>query len=144
MIGVSPYIAFKGNCREAIDFYKEALGAEELYAQTFGDSPMAEMGPADAIMHATIKVGDTHIMMCDDMRPEATAASGGNISLAIGLDDVEKAKSYFANLSDGGSVTMPLDKTFWAEAFGMLTDKFGIVWMVNCDAPHEVDKTAAA
>ena len=70
MLGVNPYIAFKGNCREAIDFYKKALGAEELFSQSYGDSPMKEMGPADAVMHATIKVGNSHIMMCDDMRPE--------------------------------------------------------------------------
>ena len=143
MPGVTPYIAFKGNCREAIDFYKEALGAELLYAGTYGDSTMAEMGPADAIMHATIKVGDTHIMMCDDLRPEG-ASGPSNISLALGLSDAAKARQYFDDLSDGGKVTMPLDKTFWAEAFGMLTDKFGINWMVNCDAPHSADKTAAA
>ena len=143
MIGVSPYIAFRGNCREAIDFYKEALGAVELYAQPYGDSPMAEMGPADAIMHCTIKVGDSEIMMCDDFHSE-NFTTGGNISMAIGLDDVEKAKSYFANLSDGGTVTMPLDKTFWAEAFGMLTDKFGVNWMVNCDAPKSETESAAA
>lgn len=144
MFGVSPYIAFKGNCREAIDFYKQALGAEELYSETYGNSPMKEMGPADAIMHSTIKIGSSHVMMCDDLRPEAAASSPSNISLAIGLDEVEKAKEYFNNLSQGGSVTMPLDKTFWAEAFGMLTDKFGINWMVNCDAPHGEDKTATA
>ena len=143
MPGVTPYIAFKGNCRQAIEFYKEALGAELLYAGTYGDSPMAEMGPADAIMHATIKVGDTHIMMCDDLRPEG-ASGPSNISLALGLSDAAKARQYFDDLSDGGKVTMPLDKTFWAEAFGMLTDKFGINWMVNCDSPHSADKTAAA
>lgn len=143
MIGVNPYIAFRGNCREAIEFYKQALGAEEIFAQPYGESPMAEMGPAEAIMHATIKIGESNIMMCDDFHTEGLAP-GGNISLAIGLNDVDKAKTYFANLSDGGKVTMPLDKTFWAEAFGMLTDKFGINWMVNCDAPHEADKTATA
>ncbi len=142
-IGVSPYVAFRGNCREALDFYKAALGAEELYSQTYGDSPMAEMGNADAIMHATLNIGGSNIMFCDDFHsPNFT--TGGNISLAIGLDDVDKAKEYFTNLSEGGAVTMPLDKTFWAEAFGMLTDKFGVNWMVNCDAPHDADKTAAA
>lgn len=142
MLGVNPYIAYKGNCQEAIDFYKEALGAEVLFAQPYGESPMAEMGPADAIMHATIKVGESHIMMCDDMRPEA-GDKGGNISLAIGLNDVQKARTMFDNLADGGSITMPLDKTFWAEAFGMLTDKFGINWMVNCDAPHSEESEKA-
>lgn len=144
MVGVSPYIAFKGNCREAIDFYKQALGAEELYSQTYGESPMKEMGAADAIMHCTMKIGDSYVMMCDDLRPEAAASSPGNISLSLGLNEVEKAREYFDNLSQGGTVAMPLEKTFWAEAFGMLTDKFGINWMVNCDAPHGEDKSAAA
>lgn len=142
MLGVSPYIAFRGNCREAIDFYKQALGAEELYSQTYGESPMP-MGNPDAIMHATIKIGEAHVMMCDDLHSE-NFTTGGNVSLAIGLNDVDKAKQMFANLSDGGSVTMPLDKTFWAEAFGMLTDKYGIKWMVNCDAPHGEDQAASA
>ena len=144
MIGVSPYLAFRGNCQEAIDFYKDALDAEVLFSQPYGDSPMSDMGPADAIMHATIKIGESNIMLCDDMRPEA-GDTGGNISLAIGLNDTGKARTMFDNLADGGKVTMPLDKTFWAEAFGMLTDKFGINWMVNCDAPktEESEKAAA-
>jgi PhnB protein len=143
MIGVSPYIAFRGNCKEAIDFYTKALGGELLFSQTYGDSPMSEMGHADAIMHATIKVGETNFMLCDDFHTE-NFVTGGNISMTIGLDEVDKAKTIFDNLSDGGKVTMPLDKTFWAEAFGMLTDKFGINWMVNCDTAKEADKTAAA
>ena len=133
MLGVNPYIAFKGNCRQAIEFYKSALGAEVLFTQTVGDSPMSDMGPAENIMHCTIKVGDSTIMMCDDPSPEA--AGNGNISLAIGLNDPARAKQLFDNLANGGSVAMPLDKTFWAEAFGMVTDKFGVKWMVNCDAP---------
>src|SRR5688500_14907317 len=104
MLGVKPYITFAGNCREAIDFYKEALGAEELFSQTFGESPMPDMGSPDGIMHATVKVGDSHIMMCDDPRGEA-ASTPSNISLAIGLDDAEQAKELFNNLSDGGNVT---------------------------------------
>jgi PhnB protein len=134
MLGVSPYIAFKGNCREAIEFYKSALDADVLFTQTVGESPMSDMGPAQNIMHCTIKVGDSTIMMCDDPRPEA-ASGGGNISLAIGLNDPDRARQLFENLANGGSVVMPLGKTFWAEAFGMVTDQFGIRWMVNCDAP---------
>lgn len=142
MTGVQPYIAFRGNCREAIDFYKSALGAHEIFSQTYGESPMPDMGKADGIMHATIQIGDTHVMMCDDFHSE-TYSTDGNISLAIGMNDVDKAKTYFANLSEGGKVTMPLEKTFWAEAFGMLTDKFGIKWMINCDAAKEADKATA-
>jgi PhnB protein len=134
MLGVNPYISFKGNCREAIEFYKNALDAETVFIQTVGESPMANMGPPENILHSTIKVGGSTIMMSDDPTPEAKAG-GGNISLAIGLNDPERAKKLFTNLAKGGSVIMPLEKTFWAEAFGMVTDKFGIKWMINCDAP---------
>lgn len=132
MLAVQPYLAFRGECKEAIEFYKSAVGAELLFSQNYGDSPMAEMGAADAIMHCTLQIGNTQIMMCDDFHSE-DFSKGGNISLAIGLDDVDRAKTIFNNLSEGGNVTMPLDKTFWAEAFGMLTDKFGVKWMINCD-----------
>lgn len=134
MLGVNPYIAFKGNCRQAIEFYKDALGAEVLFIQTVGESPMANMGPPENIMHCTVKVGTSMIMMSD--APSSEASTGdGNISLAIGLNDVERAKQVFGNLAKDGSVVMPLEKTYWAEAFGMVTDKFGIKWMVNCEAP---------
>ena len=134
MVQVNPYIAFKGNCRDAIEFYKSALDAQVLFSQTVGESAMPDIGPAENIMHSTIKVGDSTIMMCDDPRPDA-ATDGGNISLAIGLKDLERAKQIFANLATDGSVIMALEKTYWAEAFGMVMDKFGIKWMINCDAP---------
>jgi PhnB protein len=134
MLGVSPYIAFKGNCRQAIEFYQTALGAEVLFTQTVGDSPMSSMGPAENIMHCTIKVGGSTIMMCDDPKPDP-AAGNGNISLAIGLNDPERARQLFGSLAVGGTVIMPIEKTYWAEAFGMVTDKFGVKWMVNCEAP---------
>ena len=134
MFGVNPYIAFKGNCQQAIEFYKTALGAAVLFTQTVGESPLSNMGPSTNIMHCTMKVGDSTIMMCDDLRPEASAGDG-NISLAIGLNDPDRATQLFSNLAEGGSVIMPLEKTYWAVAFGMVTDKFGVRWMVNCGAP---------
>lgn len=134
MLGVNPYIAFKGNCREAIEFYKTALDAQVLFVQTVGDSPMTNMGPAENIMHCTIKVGESTLMMCDDPRPDA-AHESGNISLAIGLNDPERARQIFESLAKDGSVIMPLEKTCWAEAFGMVTDRFGLKWMINCDVP---------
>src|SRR3954447_6205995 len=116
MLKATPYVAFKGNCRDAIELYKSALGAEVLFTQTVGESPMSDMGPAENIMHCTIKVGDSTIMMCDDPRPGASGGDG-NISLAIGLNDPERAKQLFGNLAKDGSVVMPIEKTFWAEAF---------------------------
>jgi PhnB protein len=135
MLGVNPYITFRGNCRQAIEFYKTALDADVLFVQTVGESPMSNMGPAANIMHCTIKVGNSTIMMCDDPTPGDAPVGEGNISLAIGLNDPPRARQIFDNLSDGGSVILPLDKTYWAEAFGMVNDKFGIRWMVNCDTP---------
>ena len=143
MLGVQPYLNFNGNCEEAINFYKDALGGEILFMQRYGESPMAGMSGDNKVMHCTLKIGDTHIMASDN--PEnMPATAGSNISLAIGLNDVDRAQAMFNNLADGGNVTMPLNKTFWAEAFGMLTDKFGINWMVNCDQPHEESEQAAA
>ena len=142
MIGVNPYIAFKGNCQEAIDLYRSVLDAELIFSQKWGETPPATPEMKDYIMHASIKIGDSTIMMCDDPRPEAVTVS--NISLSIGLDDTAKAKLIFDNLSDGGKVKMPLDKTFWADAFGMLTDKFGIKWMINCNKPADEGERAAA
>lgn len=132
MLGTKPYIAFGGNCEEAINFYKDALGAEVIFSQKVGDSPMKGMGaPDDAIMHCTFKIGDSHIMACDNMSGPLNV--GNNISLAIGTDDVEGAEKMFAAISDGGTVLMPMQETFWAERFGMVTDKFGINWMFNCE-----------
>lgn len=142
MLGVKPYISFSGNCREAIDFYKNALGATELFSQTWGETPHAIPGFEDKIMHATLQVGDTHIMMCD--APEGGTKVDSNISLAIGLNDKVKASEFFDNLSAGGNVTMPLDETFWADAFGMCTDKFGVNWMVNCEKPQSDHAQATA
>src|SRR5438477_5671903 len=106
MLGVKPYISFSGNCEEAVNFYKEALGAEVLFMQKVGDSPMSDMGPADAVMHCTLKVGDSHIMASDNMgRPMNV---GNNISLAIGSDDLGAAQSMFDRIAAGGSILMPM------------------------------------
>lgn len=135
MLTVEPYITYKGNCREAMEFYKTAVGAEILFSQTIGDSPMAGMGDPNNIMHATIRIGNSTLMMSDNCGP-GDVPTGTQISLAIGLKDAAKAKELFDNLSEGGSVIMPLEKTFWAEAFGMVTDKYGVKWMINSEAPQ--------
>src|SRR5947209_12508446 len=134
MLGINPYIVFKGNCRDAIEFYKTALGAEVLFKQTFGESPMSSMGPAENIMHCSIRVGDSTTMMSDDPSPDG-ATGEGKISLAIGLDDSGRANQLFKNLAQDGAIIMPIQKTYWAEAFGMVADKFGVKWMINCEAP---------
>lgn len=135
MTGVKPYIAFTGNCAEAVDFYKEKLGAEILFTQTYGDSPMKGKAPDDKIMHCSFKIGGSVIMCCDNMFEENPTIVGNNISLALGHDEAAQAEQAFENMSDGATIVMPIQETFWAERFGMLTDKFGIHWMFNCDKP---------
>lgn len=141
MNGVQPYLNFNGNCEEAINFYKDTLGGELIFMQRYGESPMAGMGDDNAIMHCTLKIGDTHIMAADNP-PDQPASSGSNISLALGLDDPAAADSMFNTLADGGTVTMPMQETFWAQRFGMLTDKFGISWMFNVEKP-QTDQASA-
>ena len=143
MIGVQPYLNFNGNCEEAINFYKDVLGGEILYTQRYGESPMKGMGDDNAVMHCTLKVGDTHIMACDSPQGQP-ATAGSNISLAIGSNDPAGAESMFNRMADGGNVMMPMQQTFWAERFGMLTDKYGINWMFNCDKPESDHAEATA
>ena len=133
-MNVNPYIAYNGNCKDAIEFYKTALDGKVLFVQKLGDSPMQDMGPAEKIMRCSLKVGDSVVMMCDDMRPTPNDGRG-NISLAIGLSDPARAKQIFEKLATAGTVVMPIEKTYWAEAFGVLKDKFGVTWIVNSDAP---------
>jgi PhnB protein len=139
MLGIKPYIAFPGTCAEAVEFYKDKLGAEVLFSQTYGESPMADhAGPdqQDKIMHTSFKIGDSVIMACDNVFKDNPTTVGNNISLALGSNDPAAADTLFTELSEGGTITMPMQETFWAERFGMLTDKFGINWMFNCDKPH--------
>jgi PhnB protein len=136
MFGIKPYISFRGNCKEAVDFYKEKLGAEVLFSQTYGESPMADQakGSEDKIMHTSFKIGDSVIMACDNVFEEHNPTTvGNNISLAIGTSDIASAEKAFDAIADGGKVCMPMQETFWAERFGMLTDTFGINWMFNCE-----------
>lgn len=147
MEGIKPYISFKGNCKEAMDFYKEKLGAELLYTETYGNSPMADKAPGqgDKIMHCSIKIGDSVIMACDNVFDEHNPTIvGNNISLAIGTNDIAKAEKDFDAMSEGATIVMPMQETFWAERFGMLTDKFGINWMFNCDKPESDHAKATA
>jgi len=131
---IIPYLRFNdGKCREAMTFYKDCLGGE-LTFQTIGESQMASEVPAEAqgkIMHANFKNGDAEIFASDMMRDKAVV--GDNISVSINLEDEEKAKEIFSKLSEGGEVFMPLEKAFWGALFGVVTDKYKVEWMVNCE-----------
>ena len=135
MLGIKPYLSFNGNCEEAMSHYMEALGGETMFIQRYGESPMPSEGIENLVMHMTIKAGDS-LIMASDCPPNMPSEPGTNTSLAIGIDDAEEAERIFAKLSEGGTVTMPIQETFWAKRFGMMIDRYGINWMVNCEKPH--------
>ena|SRR6478609_7153620 len=132
MAQVGPYLTFNGNCREAMNFYKEVFGGE-LMMQTFGEAPMDAPGDAkDRIMHANLRNGDFLLMASDGMPGQAPIV-GNNVTLSVNCNSKEEQENYFNKLAAGGNITMPLADTFWGAYFGMLTDKFGMNWMFNTE-----------
>ena len=133
---VQAYIAFGGRCEEAMEFYKRCMGAQVTGLMRWKESPDATFktppGYEEKIMNATFRIGETELM-ADDGMGETNAAFKG-MSLAIEVADDAEAHRVFAALGEGANVTMPLMKTFWSSSFGMLTDQFGVPWMVNVAA----------
>jgi PhnB protein len=129
---IEPYLFFEGRCEEAVEFYKKALGAEVLMLMRFKDSPDPNACggvPGEKIMHASLRIGGSNIMASDGRCDEPMKFEGFSLSLAVNTD--AEADKYFNALTEGGKVIMPLTKTFWSPRFGMVTDKFGVMWMVN-------------
>ena len=134
---VQPYLFFGGRCEEALDFYRTALGAQVEMVMRFNESPepvppgMLQPGFENKIMHSAFRIGATTVMAsdgCDDK----SSFSGFSLTLSVPTEaDADRA---FAALADGGKITMPLTKTFWSPRYGMLTDRFGISWMVMVPA----------
>ena len=133
---VQAYVTFGGRCEEALEFYKKAVGAEVKDLLRWKDSPDAAMQPPpgyeEKVMNASFRIGDTELMADDGMGAKEVEFKGMTLALSV-ADDAE-AKRVFTALGEGGSVQMPLAKTFWTSSFGMLTDKFGVPWMVNVEA----------
>jgi PhnB protein len=133
---VQAYITFSGRCEEALEFYKRFIGAEVTSLMRWKESPLADMkgppGYEEKIMNATFRIGETHLMADDGMGDKTAEFKG--MTLAIEVADDTEAKRVFTALGEGGKVTMSLMKTFWTSSFGMLTDKFGVPWMVNVAA----------
>lgn len=129
---LNSYLTFGGNCREAMEFYKACLNAETLTLQTFAEANMPTPEAfKDRILHAELKTEGIHIMASDGMA-DFSANFGNTISLSILLNDAAEQERIFNALAAGGTITMPLQKTFWGAIYGMLTDRFGIQWMLNC------------
>jgi PhnB protein len=133
---INPYLAFNGQCEAAMDFYAKCLGGAVAFKMRYGESPMAGQTPPelrDRIMHARLMVGDA-VLMASDAPPDRYEAAKG-ITVTLSIDDADEAARVFRALADGGTVTMPFTETFWARGFGMLVDRFGIPWMINCEKP---------
>jgi PhnB protein len=134
---LTPYLTFDGNAREAMEFYKVCLGAE-LAIMTFGESPMKMQMPPGSekrVMHARLSKGALELMASDTM-PGMPFQHGNNFSMSFNCETPQETDQLFSALGAGGKVTMPLQETFWAARFGMLTDKFGVNWMFNLDKPQ--------
>ena len=131
---LNPYIGFPGTARQAVEFYRDVFGGE-LTVSTYGEMGGAPAGSEDKIMHAQLETPSGFTLMASDA-PEGMQGSGGSdISVSLSGDDAEDLRGWFAKLSDGGSVTMPLEKQMWGDEFGMCTDRFGIAWMANISQP---------
>lgn len=135
---IQPYLIFGGRCEEAVEFYREQLGAEVQAMLRFDESPepppegMLPDGYGKKIMHAAFRIGDS-LLMASDGCGEVEKISG--ISLSLTLPDEEAVDRAFSALSNGGKVNMPLGETFWSPRFGMVEDKFGVSWMVGVWTP---------
>ena len=127
------YLFFDGTCADAMRFYERTLGGKIEMMMTHGESPIAaELPPggANRILHASLVI-DGRILMASDAMPGHPYDGMKGFSLSLVYPTVAEAKKVFDALSTGGKITMPMDKTFWAEAFGMLVDRFGTPWMVS-------------
>lgn len=138
MAQVNAYVTFNGNCEEAFTFYKEAFGKEFQFIGRFKDVPSEQPIPeaiGNKIMHVSLPISDETIIMGSDANEMygALPTVGNNISLSINTQSEAEADDLFAKLSKNGTVTMPMEKTFWGAYFGMFIDQFGINWMINYD-----------
>ena len=131
---VNPYLSFKGDCEAALDLYARCFGVARGTIFRYGGSPMAGDVPAywsDKVMHATLTIGD-QVLMAADVTPERYEAPKG-FSMSVHVDTAADAERIFDQLGEGGRALMPIAKTFWAERFGMVVDRFGVPWLINAE-----------
>lgn len=139
MTTINPYLTFNGTCEEAFNFYKSVFGGDFPYLGRFKDMPENPKYPVaeadkEKIMHVSLPISKETVLMGSDISEAyGKVTKGDNFSISVNTDSIEETTRIFNELSAGGKVTMPLNKTFWGAYFGMFTDKFGIHWMVNCN-----------
>ncbi|MBP1159162.1 VOC family protein [Rhodococcus sp. PvR099] len=132
---LNPYISFADNARQAMEFYQGVFGGT-LNLSTFGEFGAPDAPEANLIMHGMLETSGGYTLMGADTPPGMEHKPGENIAVSLSGDDGDELRGYWAKLSDGGTVSVPLEKQMWGDEFGMCTDKFGIGWMVNIGAPQ--------
>ena len=130
---LNPYISFRDNAREAMEFYKEVFGGT-LTLNNFGEYGDPGAPEADKIMHGQLDTDSGYTIMGADTPPGMEHNPGDTITVSLSGDDAEELRGYWKKLSDGGTVTVPLEKQMWGDEFGQCVDRFGIAWMVNIGA----------
>ena len=131
----NPHLTFDGRCKEAFGFYEECLGGKIVAMVGYADMPNAQDVPAalrGRVMHARLVLGDQVLMGCD-AHPEMPYSGIRGCDVAVQVETPAEAERLFAALSEGGTVQMPIGEAFWSARFGMVTDRFGVPWMINCE-----------
>ena len=137
---LNPYISFKDDARAAMEFYRSVFGGE-LTVSTFGE--FGQSGPsADNVMHAQLETPSGYTIMASDTPEGMPYDSGSSITVSLSGDDGDELRRYWNGLSEGGTVSMPLEKQMWGDEFGQLTDRFGIGWLVNISGQQSGDAAA--
>ena len=132
---LTPYLTFNGQCEAAFRFYEQLLGGKIVDLFTFAGTEAAEYVPPDwrnKILHVRLQVGDHELMGSDSPSPDRYEAPRG-VYVSLNVEDLADAERIFHALAEGGTVEMPIQETFWAHRFGMVTDRFGTPWMINCE-----------
>jgi PhnB protein len=133
---LNPYINFRDNARQALEFYKDVFGGD-LRVNTFGEYGDPNQPGADGVMHGQLETDSGFTLMASDTPPGMDFSSGtGNITISLSGDGEQQLRGYWDKLSEGGTVTMPFEKQMWGDLFGMCTDKFGVPWMVDVVQPQ--------
>jgi PhnB protein len=131
---LNPYLHFSHTARQALEFYRGVFGGE-LSVSTFGEAGAASGLDADKVMHGQLETPAGFTLMASDTPAGMERTVGTHMSISLSGDDADELRGWFAKLSDGGAVTLPLEKQMWGDEFGMCVDPFGINWMVNISQP---------
>jgi PhnB protein len=132
---LNPYLSFNGNAREAMEFYRSVFGGT-LTINTFGDYGNPDPAMADKVMHAQLESDAGYTLMASDLMPDMPFNRGDSITVSLSGEDGDRLRGYWEKLSDGGTVSMPLEKQMWGDEFGMCSDRYGVPWMVNIAQPR--------